>query len=176
MEKDPNCPTFVDILAYPHNSLLIVIVELPTMLTELIFCQGRLAFQALFLRDVLPQSFSPPHDLRNKAHPQNDAEEGKQNSSKNDDRDVLELELSSKTWAMNLDHPVCSEKDESSNNTDRLSMNGLVGHGKLKARRTGFKPYKRCSVEAKESRVLNTGSQSEERDAKRMRLQGEAAV
>ncbi|XXG43396.1 hypothetical protein AAC387_Pa01g3442 [Persea americana] len=138
--------------------------------------EGRLAFQALFLRDVLPQSFSPPHDLRNKAHPQNDAEEGKQNSSKNDDRDVLELELSSKTWAMNLDHPVCSEKDESSNNTDRLSMNGLVGHGKLKARRTGFKPYKRCSVEAKESRVLNTGSQSEERDAKRMRLQGEAAV
>lgn len=24
-------------------------------------CQGRLAFQALFRREVLPQSFSPPH-------------------------------------------------------------------------------------------------------------------
>lgn len=178
LQKDPNCPSFVDKLAYPQNSLLFVIIELMTMLMETIFCQGRLAFQALFSRDVLPQSFSPPHDLRNKVCiPENATEEGKQNSSKNDGVDMLELELSSKTWAMNLDHHARSGKDELlSNNMEKPSMDGLVGHSKLKASRTGFKPYKRCSVEVNESRVLNSGSQSEEKDAKRIRLQGEASA
>ena len=30
-----------------------------------------------------------------------------------------------------------------------------LGQGKLRTRRTGFKPYKRCSVEAKETRVAS---------------------
>ena len=51
-----------------------------------------------------------------------------------------------------------------------------LGQAKLKARRTGFKPYKRCSVEAKENRVMNTGGQGEEKGPKRIRMEGEASI
>lgn len=49
-----------------------------------------------------------------------------------------------------------------------------LGEGKLKACRTGFKPYKRCSVEAKESRIggSSTSCQDEEKGPKRLRLGG----
>lgn len=50
-----------------------------------------------------------------------------------------------------------------------------LGQGKLKACRTGFKPYKRCSVEAKENRV-GTSNQGEEKGPKRIRLEGEAST
>lgn len=43
---------------------------------------------------------------------------------------------------------------------------------KLKSRRTGFKPYKRCSVEAKENSVLA----SDEVGTKRIRLESEASM
>ena len=49
-------------------------------------------------------------------------------------------------------------------------------YAKLMARRTGFKPYKRCSVEAKENRVMNTDGQGEEKGPKRIRLEGEAST
>ena len=48
--------------------------------------------------------------------------------------------------------------------------------GKLKARRTGFKPYKRCSMEAKESRVATASTPGEEKGPKRIRLEGEAST
>lgn len=140
--------------------------------------EGRLAFQALFSRQVLPQSFPPSHDLRNQVCPKNDTEEGKWNLSQNNEvNDELELELSSKTWATNLDHPGYTEKlDLWNTNPEMLLKDRPVGHNKLKARRTGFKPYKRCSSEAKESRLLNSSNQAEENGAKRIRLESEAST
>lgn len=43
--------------------------------------------------------------------------------------------------------------------------------GKLKIRRTGFKPYKRCSIEAE-----NRSTAVEESGNKRIRLHGEAST
>ncbi|XP_058086392.1 protein LATE ELONGATED HYPOCOTYL isoform X2 [Magnolia sinica] len=150
--------------------------------------EGRLAFQALFSREVLPQSFSPPHDLKNKAHPMDDIKAGMQQRQlcKKDNADVLELDFSGKTLETHTDQTHGNEKDESfrsnngsssSNNiSDKvLSLNTFAGHGKQKARRTGFKPYKRCSVEAKESRVMSSG-QGEEKGAKRIRVESEALM
>lgn len=51
-----------------------------------------------------------------------------------------------------------------------------LGQGKLRTRRTGFKPYKRCSVEAMETRVANVSGQSEEQGPKRIRLEGEPSM
>ncbi|KAK9279752.1 hypothetical protein L1049_013434 [Liquidambar formosana] len=139
--------------------------------------EGRLAFQALFSREKLPQSFSPPPDLKNKEFQKNNTEEDKQNiADKNED--ALLLDLNCKTWAS------CSSNHEAErsallkvdyNGEQGLTTIGL-GQGKLKARRTGFKPYKRCSVEAKENRVENACSQGEEKGPKRIRLEGEAST
>lgn len=59
---------------------------------------------------------------------------------------------------------------------ERVVMIG-VGPGKsLKTRQTGFKPYKRCSMELKESQVGNANNQSDEKACKRLRLEGEASI
>lgn len=44
--------------------------------------------------------------------------------------------------------------------------------------RTGFKPYKRCSMEDKESRILNTNPiiHVEQKDPKRIRLETQAST
>ncbi|XP_021611101.1 protein LATE ELONGATED HYPOCOTYL isoform X2 [Manihot esculenta] len=138
--------------------------------------EGRMAFQALFSREVLPQSFSPPHDLKNEAHQKVNVEDEQRTDGK--DGAALLLNLNSKTWGCcNSNHesdisllPRCEYSGE-----DGLLTIGL-GHGKLKARRTGFKPYKRCSVEAKENRVVTASSQGEEKSPKRIRMEGEASV
>lgn len=135
-----------------------------------------MAFQALFSREVLPQSFSPPHDLKNEAHQKVNVEDEQRTDGK--DGAALLLNLNSKTWGCcNSNHesdisllPRCEYSGE-----DGLLTIGL-GHGKLKARRTGFKPYKRCSVEAKENRVVTASSQGEEKSPKRIRMEGEASV
>ncbi|ESR57945.1 protein LHY [Citrus sinensis] len=132
---------------------------------------GRLAFQALFSREVLPQSFSPPHDLKDKM--QQDNVEDKQNGNKKDGDKSL-FDLNSKTWGSCFGHQEVEKSTVSgveNNGGEGLLTIGL-GHGKLKARRTGFKPYKRCSVEAKENRILNTGNQAEEKCPKRIRVEG----
>lgn len=120
--------------------------------------EGRLAFQALFTRAVLPQSFSPPH------------------------RD----EKGAATMPVDLNSIACSSTDmmhdsEESPKEDHSAMkqNGdadkgcclmnKLGYCKLKAHRTGFKPYKRCSMEAKENRIAS----NEDKVNKRMRLDGE---
>ncbi|KAH6767308.1 hypothetical protein C2S52_018291 [Perilla frutescens var. hirtella] len=134
--------------------------------------EGRLAFDALFSREVLPQSFSPPPDTANK---------GKKNCNKESEKDLngLQLDLNENTWVS------CSqEKGEEDTTTSLIGENkeeealntGLgIGYGKLKARRTGFKPYKRCSMEAKECRVSGN-SHDEEKCPKRLRVEGEAST
>ncbi|KAI3983818.1 hypothetical protein MKX01_011526 [Papaver californicum] len=142
--------------------------------------EGRIAFQALFTRQVLPQSFSPPPDLKIIVQQQQPAEnnvmeELKQISDvKDDDEQMLQLNLSSNnSWGVNLEHT--SLIDNNDTESSFLSMG--LGHGKFKARRTGFKPYKRCSVEAKENRITNGSGQCyEEKGPKRMRLEGDAST
>ncbi|BFG22308.1 hypothetical protein CerSpe_085820 [Prunus speciosa] len=133
--------------------------------------EGRMAFRALFSREVLPQSFSPPP--KDEEH-QTTTEGGKQNAVEKDE-DASLLDLNKKTWVSFSCHPEV-EKNVSpvgDNNAEGLQTIGL-SLGKLKARRTGFKPYKRCSVEANENRAANAISHCEEKGPKRLRLEGEA--
>lgn len=133
--------------------------------------EGRLAFQALFSRERLPQSFSPPHDLKNKVHQTDNIREDGQNVNEKDGTASM-LDLNSQEGV-----PCSSQQGNSKlgySNKGLLTI-GLE-HGKLKACRTGFKPYKRCSVEAKENMVANTISQGEEKGPKRIRLEGEASI
>ncbi|KAL3613515.1 CCA tRNA nucleotidyltransferase, mitochondrial [Castilleja foliolosa] len=132
--------------------------------------EGRVAFRALFSRQVLPQSFSPPHDVNNK---------GKKicikESSDEKDEDGLQLELNGRTWVVTCPHKQETEQNNASFNVEnkeeeRGLLNMGLGHVKLKARRNGFKPYKRCSMEAKES------SRDEEKDPKRLRIEGKATT
>jgi MYB-related transcription factor LHY len=122
------------------------------------FLQGRLAFRALFSREVLPQSFSPPHDLINK-------------DNQMDNKDHLE----SKKCICNCDQAQQNLPFVQNNNEEGFLTMGL-GQGKLKTRRTGFKPYKRCLVEAKESRGGMACNQVEETGPKRIRLEGGTSI
>lgn len=54
---------------------------------------------------------------------------------------------------------------------EQMRINDSLVHEKLKTRRTGFKPYKRCCVEAKENRAA-----AGESGNKKIRLQGEAST
>jgi MYB-related transcription factor LHY len=54
----------------------------------------------------------------------------------------------------------------------RASFANELSQLKLKSRRTGFKPYKRCSVEAKDNRV----QASDDVGTKRIRLESEAST
>ncbi|XP_039012071.1 protein LATE ELONGATED HYPOCOTYL-like isoform X1 [Hibiscus syriacus] len=138
---------------------------------------GRLAFQALFSREVLPQSFSLPHDGKNKEHQKENVGEDKQNADENDD-ETSTFHLTSQARRS------CSDDREVENNALPKAKNIVeeslltigLGYEKLKGRRTGFKPYKRCSLEAKESRMMKSGSQVDEKDPKRIRLEGEAST
>lgn len=115
--------------------------------------EGRLAFQALFSRQVLPQSFSNRH-IRG-------------------DRDEQgELDLN-KMSCCPSQHLLRAEK----NVEEGLLTIGL-GSVKLNVHHTGFKPYKRCSMEAKESTKIVGGSSSNHNDdkgAKRMRFEAAEA-
>ncbi|XP_028752274.1 protein CCA1 isoform X2 [Neltuma alba] len=131
--------------------------------------EGRQAFQALFSREVLPQSFSPSHlekdiqkDHKNEDHKQNmvDGDEDLDSNKHSSDQVGVEKNMPSA---------------ERTQGEEGLLTIGL-GQRKLKACRTGFKPYKRCSVEAKENRVGSTSNQGEEKGPKRIRLEGEAST
>ncbi|KAJ7951398.1 LHY protein [Quillaja saponaria] len=118
--------------------------------------EGRVAFRALFSRGVLPQSFSPPHYLKNK--------------------DSFMLDLNSTKCSYGHDG-VETNMSLAGNNEEGVLTIGLgLGPGKLKACRTGFKPYKRCSEVAKENRIGNSSNQGEEKGPKRIRLGGEAST
>ncbi|RDX68680.1 Protein LHY, partial [Mucuna pruriens] len=129
--------------------------------------EGRLAFQALFSREVLPQSFSPPHALKNKDHQMENTKDNKQNIDDKDEN-LESKKCSSNYEGMQINLPFVE------NNQGLLTIG--LGQGKLKTRRTGFKPYKRCSMESKENRVGTTSNQGEEKCCKRIRLEGETST
>ena len=147
------------------------------LFVNIFFCQGRLAFQALFSREVLPQSFSPSQDGKNKEQQRENVGEDKQNPDEKDG-ETSTLDLNSKALGSCSDHQ--GDEKNALSRDENIVKEGLLTIGleyaKLKARRTGFKPYKRCSVEAEENRVMNTGSQGEEKGPKRIRLEGEASI
>ncbi|WCJ22523.1 Homeodomain-like superfamily protein [Euphorbia peplus] len=138
--------------------------------------EGRLAFRALFSRERLPQSFSPPQDLT-RLFLDNDVEVDKLNRVDKDET-ASALNLNSNVW-LYCDHHE-AEKNSSPavdhmNNEEEMMLTIGLGHEKLKARRTGFKPYKRCSMEAKES-MMASSIQGEEKCTKRIRLEGEPST
>lgn len=133
--------------------------------------EGRMAFWALYTRDVLPQSFSPLHDLKKMGMKDNDKE-----TAEEKDEHGLQLNRSIKTCGAFL------QNQELENNTclivenkEDRRLSKELEHAKLKAFRAGFKPYKKCSVEAKENRVA-VNSQNEEKGPKRVRLETEAST
>ncbi|XP_015055649.1 protein LHY [Solanum pennellii] len=138
--------------------------------------EGRIAFQALFTREVLPQSFSPSLDLKNKG--KIILEKLKQ---KPDEKVQCGPQLDLNDMASNI----CSSDQTMEDNVLLIGNKEDVekclpmielGQVRLKARRTGFKPYKRCSLEANDSRVTSSNCQDEEKSSKRLRLEGEAST
>lgn len=120
--------------------------------------EGRLAFQALFSREVLPQSFSPPCDASMVM------------TADNKEATIeLPVDLNVKASSEPTDLYYVQGAGDTS---EKGSLTGEANHGKLKARRTGFKPYKRCSMEAKESRA----TAGDEAANKRIRLEGESSI
>ncbi|XP_010542804.1 PREDICTED: protein LHY-like isoform X3 [Tarenaya hassleriana] len=118
--------------------------------------EGRMAFDALFARERLPQSFSLALDVEKES-----PEKGKGN------REEREREMAHKSKIQDS----CS-KETASRSEGNGGITIGIGEGKsLRARRTGFKPYKRCSMEAKES-----SSQAEEKVSKRIRLDSKAST
>ncbi|GAB2271887.1 CCA tRNA nucleotidyltransferase, mitochondrial, variant 2 [Dionaea muscipula] len=136
--------------------------------------EGRMAFRALFLREVLPQSFWPPLDMNKED--EKVSSEVRQNKE-DCENDTIQLVLNIKSGEMYSNH---QEKEQNGPKAQENGNEGLLtiglAHGKLKTRRTGFKPYKRCSVEARESRLANNTCQDYEKSPKRLRLEGEAST
>ena len=135
---------------------------------EIYIVQGRLAFQALFTRDVLPQSFSPPYDVESENKENENVEKVSQSVDK-DNSGASVLDLNSNTCGT-------STSAIGVNNGEGEFLSIGLGNGTPKVCRTGFKPYKRCSVEAKEKRMTATSSNhSEEGGQKRLRLDQKAS-
>ncbi|XP_009395074.2 protein CCA1 isoform X1 [Musa acuminata AAA Group] len=117
---------------------------------------GRLAFQQLFKREVLPQSFPPPLDI------------AAATTIKKGETSKLLVDLNKNICsATDFNHLHGHTKEEVC-----IRSKDRITHGKLKFHQTGFKPYKRCSVEAKEHRA----AAEENNGKKKMRLQGEAST
>ncbi|KAF1892131.1 hypothetical protein Lal_00036487 [Lupinus albus] len=132
--------------------------------------EGRLAFQALFSRQVLPQSFSPPKNANYKD------EEDLESKKCSSNREPLEIKkCSSNCEPVQKSQPFVENNNDNNNGEEGLLTIGL-GHGRLKTRRTGFKPYKRCSVEANDNKVGKSCNQGEEKGHKRIRLEGETLI
>lgn len=125
--------------------------------------KGQLAYEAPLKRD-LPRSSSPLHakDAQTKVRSDRDSSMLPANLSENAG---LETDLL---------HPHCLKKEEMSkeinDSTGQSSVTNDFRHGNSMSSRTGFKPYKRCSVEAKESKAVS----GEETGNKKIRLPEEA--
>jgi MYB-related transcription factor LHY len=117
-------------------------------------CQGRMAFDALFGRGKLPQSFSPLQAEGSKVV----AKEGQ------DEATTLTVDLNKSPAIIDLEFETSVGP--------KASFPIELTHLNMKSRRTGFKPYKRCSVEAKENRV----PAGDEVGTKRIRLDSEAST
>lgn len=133
--------------------------------------EGRLAFQALFSREVLPQSFSPPQDFIRELEMSDRQNGGETNE------DASQLDLNNNTWvSCSNNRGIEKHRLREDNEKVGLLTIGLTP-GKLETRRTGFKPYKRCSMEARESsKLMNDTNQDQEKCPKRLRLEGEAST
>lgn len=118
------------------------------------FCQGRMAFDKLFSRGKLPQSFSPPQAEGLKVVPRGEQDEAT--------TVTVDLNKSAAVMDRELDTLV----------GPRATFPIELSHLNMKSRRTGFKPYKRCSVEAKENRV----PAADEVGTKRIRLDSEPST
>ncbi|CAH2057704.1 unnamed protein product [Thlaspi arvense] len=124
--------------------------------------EGRIAFRALFAREVLPQSFSYQKENR---------EEEEEQQEEQQHRYPMELDLNCTAQLT----PVDDDQEEQRN----VGFLGIgLGASKLSRGRTGFKPYKRCSTEAKESRIIHTNPiiHVEQKDPKRIRLETHAST
>ncbi|CAA7410799.1 unnamed protein product [Spirodela intermedia] len=130
--------------------------------------EGRLAFQALFSREVLPQSFSPPQ-----------GEDGKEENVAAPGAAAASLpppEVNHHDHAR-VFHAVDKNSSTREEDKERSADRGgpppsEVGQWRLKSHCTGFKPYKRCSMEAKETKT----APDEDKCNKRIRLEGEASM
>ncbi|XP_055807521.1 protein LATE ELONGATED HYPOCOTYL-like isoform X2 [Solanum dulcamara] len=137
--------------------------------------EGRIAFQALFTREVLPQSFSPSLDLKNK---------GKIILEKFKQMPDEKIQCGPQLDLNDLASNICSSHQTVEGNALLIGNKDVenclpmieLGQVRLKARRTGFKPYKRCSLEANDSRETSSNCQDEEKSSKRLRLEGEAST
>ncbi|EFH55071.1 hypothetical protein ARALYDRAFT_901097 [Arabidopsis lyrata subsp. lyrata] len=78
----------------------------------------------------------------------------------------------------NITDPWKSVSDEEKRNTGFLRIGLDASKLISRGRTTGFKPYKRCSMEAKESGILNSNPiiHVEQKDPKRMRLKTQAST
>jgi MYB-related transcription factor LHY len=141
---------------------------------------GRRAFQALFSRERLPQSFSPQQ---------------KQHVIEAETEKGLQLDLNSKIWGDGTMVAAAGGNNNDNDNSNsqlmwRSEKNGggreegmvttkmMTMKGVHNNRTAAFKPYKRCSVEAnKESRVgCGNNLEEEHNSSKRMRLEGGASA
>jgi MYB-related transcription factor LHY len=113
-----------------------------------------MAFDALFGRGKLPQSFSPLQAEGSKVV----AKEGQ------DEATTLTVDLNKSPAIIDLEFETSVGP--------KASFPIELTHLNMKSRRTGFKPYKRCSVEAKENRV----PAGDEVGTKRIRLDSEAST
>ncbi|KAH9606717.1 hypothetical protein KSS87_003781 [Heliosperma pusillum] len=129
--------------------------------------EGRLAFQALFSKGRLPQSFSPPPDKEPKIT--DGVDDQRQNATQsNNEASLSLLDLNSHAWE-------CMSSNQGKEEMASISQDNTgFSQGKLTSNRTGFKPYKRCSVEARESRTLNSTNPEQGNCSKRLRLEGNA--
>ncbi|CAM8926392.1 unnamed protein product [Rhodiola kirilowii] len=128
--------------------------------------EGRVAFRALFSRQVLPQKFPSSQDLTTLE------------SQINIDQ-VCYLKLCGLGSPIDLNSTIvescCTDQVVKSNGKLRDECEGKeavhsMGLGKLRTHKTGFKPYKRSSVEAKDISVLNSCSQGNEKRPRRICL------
>ena len=122
----------------------------------MILTQGRIAFQALFSREVLPQSF-PAAEKKGEG--------------------VSQLDLNRTSPEAGESNGFAVLKGDTNMEEGVLKMG--LGSVKLNVHHTGFKPYKRCSIEAKESEIVTASAgsgQNDEKCPKRMRLEAEAST
>ncbi|PWA70806.1 late elongated hypocotyl [Artemisia annua] len=118
--------------------------------------EGRIAFQALFSREVLPQSF-PATEKKGEG--------------------VSQLDLNRTSPEAGESNGFAVLKGDTNMEEGVLKMG--LGSVKLNVHHTGFKPYKRCSIEAKESEIVTASAgsgQNDEKCPKRMRLEAEAST
>lgn len=120
--------------------------------------EGRLAFQALFSKQVLPQSFSPPHDIAPNEQEMKNGDEGNRPIAKGSNETTSQLELNNTTWeTCSSDQVMEKVRLLGDEQQDRLLTIGL-SQGKLKAS------------------IMDSDGQDQENCAKRLRMDGEAST